>query len=714
VARAPGRIRFDLCDAVAASGNGPPVPRTLRIHHDLPSGVEGPEVGDVADDGLGRTSVGHYLRLRLRIRPPRGVRNPGGRDEARRLARRGIGATANLVDRRLWVRISEREGGFARLLARFSSGIDSLRQSSAQRLAHSGPGHELIAALVLGDRSALTREQRDAFSRLGLAHLLAVSGLHVSLVAGLAFAGVRWLLLRSSTLAGHVDVRRPAITAALIAACSYGVLAGFGVPIRRALLFLLTAGLALRFGRGFSGIQVLSLAGLTLLVAEPYILFELGAQLSFLASAALLLARGAAFGERAPLVATLTRTSATAIAGTAPALALHGAGAGVIGIATNLVAVPWVGLVLLPSSIVTLLLAWLPLPALALRPGYWISEFTLVSIVQLSQWLPEAPAPHAPAIWAWLLGSALAGLALLTASLPRRLLCVVSMGAVFSASPPSMHGASLPPVPRVVGFDVGLGDSILIQGHSAAVLVDAGRALAPRFDSGRSIVVPALASLGVARLDLVVASHADLDHRGGLPAVIGRIPVAEIWLPVGGRADPDFGVLLAAAGMRGIPVHERGSEDPAVQFGDLVVTPLWPPRDGRLRSRNGGSLVLGVTAGSGWGQRILLPGDLGIAEEQALIDRNPDLRSDILKVGHHGSRGSSSRAFLEAVRPSRVLLSAPCHGRAGLPSRQVVEALGGAGRQLFWTGRDGAVMLGLASGTSSGRGWRPRQGCIAH
>ncbi len=701
----PGRITLDLCDVVGTAARSPKIPRGIRVHLELPRQLDG------KDARLARLGAGQRLRMRLRLRATRDARNPGARDEAQRLARRGIGASATLVDPMLWVRLSERESVGSRLMGSLFVRIDCLRRRSAERLASRGPGHELIRTLVLGDRSGLMPTQRGAFARLGIAHLLAVSGLHVTLVVGLAFAGVRWALLRSPALAGHMDVRRPALVAALLVACAYGLLAGFGVPIQRALLFLLTAGLALRFGRGFSGVQVLSLAALPLLVREPYILFEFGAQLSFLASGALLLARGDTSGRHVSRILALLRTSATAIAGTAPVLAWHAAGSGVLGIATNLVAVPWVALVLLPVSVATLLLAWLPVPEALLRPGFWLAEATLWIITAMSDTLPDASAPHAPAIWWWLLGTSFAGFALLARGLLARVGWILAMGSAFAwASPATIE----PSPPRLVGFDVGLGDAILIQGRTAAVLVDAGRALEPYLDLGRQVVVPGLAALGVTRLDLVVASHSDLDHRGGLPAVLEMIPVGEVWLPVGGLADRGFEALRRVARDRGVSIRERGSEDPAVSFGDLVVESLWPPRDGRPRSKNAASLLLRVTTDSGAGQRVLLPGDLGIEQEEALLRRGVDLRADVLKVGHHGSRSSSSAAFLAATAASHALLSAPCQGRMGLPTHQAAKALAAQGMQMLWTGREGAVLLGLGRGARVARGWAPRRSCVLY
>jgi competence protein ComEC len=208
-------------------------------------------------------------------------------------------------------------------------------------------------------------------------------------------------------------------------------------------------------------------------------------------------------------------------------------------------------------------------------------------------------------------------------------------------------------------------------------------------------VLPALRALGVRRLALLVASHADLDHRGGLPAVLAGLPVDALWLPRGGRADPAFAALCAAARARGVRVEERGAGDPTLHLGDLEVSALWPPARGGGASRNDRSLVLRVGVA---GRRLLLPGDLEAAGEAALLASGADLRADVLWLPHHGSRTSSTPGFLAAVRPALAIASAPEHGRFGMPAPEVRARVAAAGAGLWWTGRDGALLVGLVPG----------------
>jgi competence protein ComEC len=244
-------------------------------------------------------------------------------------------------------------------------------------------------------------------------------------------------------------------------------------------------------------------------------------------------------------------------------------------------------------------------------------------------------------------------------------------------------------------LDVGQGDAILVQGERGALLVDGGTALAGGVDLGRSVVLPALGALGVTRLDVVAASHADFDHRGGLGAVLEGLPVERLWLPRGALAEPGFAELVAIARRRGIRIEERGAGDPPFAAGDLRIETLWPPQDALARglADNDRSLVLRVTADA---SRVLLPGDAQAAAEAALLASGADLAAEVLKLPHHGSRTSSSAAFLQAVGAEVALASAPCLGRFGMPHREVVTRVAGARASLWWTGRDGAVFVGLA------------------
>jgi competence protein ComEC len=410
-------------------------------------------------------------------------------------------------------------------------------------------------------------------------------------------------------------------------------------------------------------------------------------------------------------VDALLRTSAAAIAATAPLAAAHFGRVAPVGVLANLIAIPLTASVLLPVSLLAALAVLLfpgSRPTDLLAGGCaTLADAALRAAGWVASQLPEPQPIPPPSVGALLLALALA-VSVVRVRATWAKVVLASAGAALLAHFPAP--AIAPPPPRLIALDVGQGSALIVQGRGAAILFDGATAFPGGADLGRSAVVPALAALGVTRLDLVIASHADLDHRGGLRAVLESVPTARLWLPAGGRDDPAFAGLLAAAERRAVEVTERGQGDAGERFADLRVTPLWPPRSRQL-SRNEASLVVRIEVD---GSRVLLTGDIEAATEAALLAAGADLRADVLELPHHGSRTSASAAFLRAVGPSVAVASAPCPGRFGMPHRVVLDRADALGIPVWWTGRDGAVLVAL-SPLPAVSGWAPtlraRPGC---
>jgi len=681
VQRLPGGFRLDL-DRVSAADSGVRLPGAIRL-----AGPATPE----GVDPIERALPGERLRVRAVLRAPSGFANPGGRERVRELSRTGVGASGRLARPALHARMPEREGW------RPLAGLHAARARLDERLARTGPGGALLRALALGERAGLSAGGQDAFARLGLAHLLSVSGLHLALVAGLVFTAAHATLGRSAWLAARRDTRAPALAAAVLGAVLYALLSGWQVPVRRSLLLVLALALAMLRGRRGGASEPLAAASLAILAVEPQALFGASFQLSFAASAALALAPRAA--EPAPVhlagrawrrLREALASSATALAATSPLAALQLGSVAPIALLANLVAIPWTGAVLLPASLFAVGVAALPEPPLfALAAAERIAAASLAMVELAAATFPTL-APRPPPDVPWLAAAGLVALAALVArGTARRVVLCLASSALLAVAPPARVPA---PLPRLVALDVGQGDALLVQGRRGAVLVDAGTATPGGVDLGRRVVGPALAALGVRHLDLLVVTHADLDHRGGAPSVLESVPVAALWLPYGARADPSFGSLLAVAAAHGVEVSERGAQAPPLRAGDLLVEPLWPPAEARHGSRNHRSLAVRITAGA---HRVLLPGDLEAEAERALVASQADLRADVLALPHHGSRSSSTQPFLAAVAPAVALVSAPCHGRFGMPHPEVLARAQAAAASVWWTGRDGALIVGL-------------------
>ena len=649
--------------------------------------------------------IGAVLRVALRTREfAAGAGNPGGGDPARALARRGVGASARALDP-LLTQIVEPSPPNP------WSWLDNRRLLAIARMRRLGRGGALLAALSLGDQGGLAEADRRAWAALGIAHLLSVSGLHLALAAAAAYALAARALARSPRLCARLDSRRLALALALAAAALYAALAGLATPALRSLAMLACLAAAVTLRRPSAPAHALASGALAVLAFDPAALFAPGAQLSFAATAALVLGRSCAVeragGRVRRALATTLSTTARATLATAPIAAIHFGAAPPLAGAANLLAVPLTAVLGMPLAFATAgcaLAGPLATTGGILAGAAWIAEQGLAAALALAKASPQV-APHPPHAAALAACALLGWLGLRTSRLSLRVGCVLAVqtALAFLPAPPLR-----PVAPRFVFIDVGHGDAALVQAPEFALLVDAGAASPDGWDAGARIVVPALAALGVRQLDALAISHADLDHRGGALAVLRAFPCRELWLPHGALRDPAFSALVGEARQHDVEVRERGAGDAPLIRAGLRISSLWPPRRPAGLSDNDRSLVLRVELA---GLRVLLLGDLEARGEAALLASGADVGADVLKLAHHGSHSSSTTALLAAVRPRLAIASAPLRGRFHWPHREVLERLAERAIPLAWTGRDGALLVG-AGPRPCLRRWRRGAVCV--
>ena len=599
--------------------------------------------------------AGERWRLAARLKRPRGLVNPHAFDyEAWLLARR-IGATGS-------VKAGER------LFAPRS--VNSWRDRLRLRLMEvSASGRQgAIAALVVGDDSGLSHEDWQVLQDTGTVHLMVISGQHIGMLAGLLYGLValaaRW---------GFWPSRWPwlpcACALALAGALSYGWLAGFDVPVRRACLMVAVVLLwRLRF-RHLGVWQPLLLALNGVLLVDPLVSLQPGFWLSFGAVAVLALAFSGRLG-RWKWWATLTRAQWAASLGLLPLLLTLGLPVSASGPLANLIAVPWVsltvpfallGTLLLPLGDIGEALLWLVGTSLALL-------FELLSA--MATWQPAWLAVGIP-IWALLMVGLGVLLMLLPSGVPVRALGLVLLAPL--VYPPYSEVAE--GRAQVSVLDVGQGLSVLVRTREHALLYDAG----PRqgdFDTGERVVFPSLRSLGVKRLDILLLSHADNDHSGGAQAIRRLLPVART---VSGEPQRHATDLNAKPCENGAEWRWNG-----VRFS------LWQWQ--AARESNQTSCVLLVEAN---GERVLLTGDIDQAAEQALLLSGQDVKAQWLLLPHHGSRSSSSEPFLRAVEPSAALISRSLHNAFGHPHPTVTARLEASAIDVYDTALHGAIRIDL-------------------
>ncbi len=564
--------------------------------------------------------------------------------------------------------------------------IDDALSACCQRRS---PGWVLARSFVLGDDSSLSEERRRAFRRVGLAHLLAVSGFNLTLVC--AFVAL---------VAGAGSRRR----AVLLPAAAIALYLGAVGPEPSLLRATITVGIALvcsAVGRPSEPLQALSLAALLLVALDPDAVRDPGFQLSFGATSGLVLFAGRWRAAFAPLPRFLAAGLAASFGAQAGALPWSVAAFGTVAPMApllDLVAVPWAALWIVVTLAWTLLACLWPQGAGAtvglLDVGAW--PFAWIEELPASSWVSFSVARN--------LGAGLIAAALVVATLEalRRGAgrAVVLSGLLLLLAPrsPSEDQA------EITFVDVGQGDAAIVRSGAFTLLVDGGGS--PGRDVGSEVLRPLLSARGISRVDLAIVSHVHADHCLGLLDLTALLPIDELVLPPGGERT-ECGGRLAARVRRLVPAVARGVR---LERPGLTVTILHPGAQATGRDPNQSSIVARVELG---GRSILFAADISAIEEAELVrSSGGSLKSDVLKVAHHGSASASSPAFLAAVGARIAIVSAGIRNPFGHPSNAVLTRLHESGALILRTDRDGQVTL---QRTESG-GWRihlpasPREG----
>lgn len=617
--------------------------------------------------------AGERWRLTVRLRRPHGNVNPHGFDYEGWLFERGLRATGYVrksgENRRLDDLVIE--PGY--LVERAREGIRDRFRRALGEVPYSG----VLVALAIGDQRAIEPELWRIFSRTGTTHLMSISGLHVTMVAGLAAGLAGWGWRRQPRLVLRLPAQKAAAAAGLLAAFAYCLLAGFAVPAQRTLYMLAVVALALGSGRAVAGSRVLATALLVVLILDPWAVLAPGFWLSFGAVGVLFYAGAGRLRAGHWLMEWLRGQWAVTL-GLIPALLALFQQFSLVSPLANTVAIPVVSLLVTPLA----LLATLPFAAPLLRLAHWLTErlMDFLSWLSATGWAVwQQPAPPA---WAVALGIAGVAWMLLPRGFPGRwvgAVALVPLVALPVARPP--EGELL-----VRMLDVGQGLAVHVQTANHDLLYDAGPAYSADADAGSRVVVPYLRAVGVRRLDMLVVSHRDRDHEGGAASVLKEVPTGELLSSV---AD-DHPLAQADVPRRRCSDGQSWAWD-GVRF--EVLHPGEEDYDGRKKS-NALSCVLRVSAPGG---AILLTGDIEAKEEAVLFARHGGrLMADVLLPPHHGSRSSSSAEFIAGVSPRLGLVSAGYRNRFGHPSPEVVERLRNSAVVIRRTDAEGALTLRFA------------------
>lgn len=612
---------------------------------------------------------GERWRLGVRLKRPHGHANPHAFDYEAWLLERGIRATGTVRKKAMAQRLESFVPRPAYAVQRLRAQLRSRFITALPDASGQYPYVGVLTALAIGDQRAIPDEQWQTFNRVGITHLVSISGLHVTMVAALLATLVNILWRRSLRLLQWLPAQKAAVAGGWCAALAYALIAGFEVPTQRTLYMLSALAVALCSDRHFGPARILALALLSVLLFDPFAVLATGFWLSFGAVALLLLAAsarlaGTAGGWRAVLAAWGAAQWAVTI-GSLPLLLFFFQQFSLVSPLANAVAIPLVSFVVTPLALLFAALPWPPL----LLCDHWIFAQLMKLLVWLAQWPAWQQAVPPP----WAVTLALLGVVwlLLPRGFPARAAApVLFLPALLCQPARPPHGAAWVDV-----LDVGQGSAVVVRTAAHTLLYDAGPAYSAQVDAGRRVIVPYLRAVGVDRLDTLLISHRDKDHAGGLAAVRDAVEVGQFVSSM-----PEADGQLCAAGQRW-------------QWDGVAFEVLHPVAGDYAvpgKKSNNLSCVLRVASERG---SMLLSGDIVARDEQALLGRVGTVRSEVLLVPHHGSNTSSSVPFINAVAADDVVVSAGYRNHFRHPRAEVVERY--AGRRLWRTDRDGRVRVEL-------------------
>lgn len=654
-------------------------------------------------------TVEHGMRVRFRstLHPPTRFLNPGTETFGLKWEADGVVAVGSLSEPQWITVVGDAAGPLTR-------GLRAWRVAASLAVADLPASPEVIGvlrAMILGQGDALEQLWWERFRRVGVVHLLVVSGLHIAAVAWVLYAGVGWLCRRSSWLITRVAVWRVAALSAIAGSWGYTWLTGANLPAQRSAWFITVLFAGQLLDRRHDLWSALALSVLVLLVASPLVLWLPSFQLTFAAVTAIVVyveihaRRGGARTWRTRIVNACGVTLAATV-GVTPIIAYHFHETSLMGVLTNLLLVPFVSVVITPLGLLFIGVApwWPAAAALMGTPLVWLTTaFTAFTNV-VDQW--SGPwqlhwVPLGSEVVLWYLGCGVIvlwwlGLVRWQRSAWTRWVLVGSLSSVmllvaWQRCSPWFFANRL----QVVFLDVGQGSAAVVRFPNGRVyMIDGGGIPRSQFDIGRWIVAPALRRLQIDHVDRLVMTHYHPDHYPGLAFVAETFGAQ--------RLDVN-GSRAAADDVQWTEFAARIAQTPITQQVLNVATAPWTEGTVQLRvlhpdaaksfdglKENDRSIVLELTHQN---VRLLLTGDIESAAEQQLLAAGTLRPADLVVAPHHGSDTSSTPPWVQAVHPRYAVISCGRHNRYNFPRESVLRTYAQHETQVFRTDQHGAITV---------------------
>ena len=621
--------------------------------------------------------AGERWQLTVRLKQLHGTSNPYNFDFEAWALERNIRATGYVYAKGDNHRLDAQAAGFGYY-------IESLREAVRahfQKTLGNAPYVGVLSALAIGDQGSIPAAQWQIFTRTGVNHLMSISGLHITMLSGMAFALAYWLWRRSATLTLWLPARKAATVAGLLIAIAYALLSGYGVPAQRTVYMLGTVAVAMWLSRNIAPSQLLAAALLVVLLLDPWAVNAPGFWLSFGAVALIFYITSNRLGQRHWLFEYGRIQWAMSIGLIPPLLAMFQQ-VSLVSPLANAFAIPLISFVVVP---LTLLGALVPLD--------WILSLAhaAISIVMLAlEWLSNLSSAvwvqHAPPPWSIAAGMFGVLWILLPRGFPSRWLGIIFLLPMFMVQPVKPENGSV----HVTIFDVGQGLAVAAQTRNHALLYDTGPGFSSTANSGNRILVPALRGMGIARLDTLILTHNDSDHTGGALSLLQAMPVASVLSSL-----PDDSPILQQTNAK-----FRCQDGDSWIWDGVKFEILYPSPESYSNEKiknNDRGCVLRISTNN---NVILLAADIEKKAEAKLLNQHKDkLAATVLVVPHHGSKTSSTPDFVAAVQPRYAVFTAGYRNRFGHPKAEVVERYRVIGSELLRSDRDGAIKLTMSANT---------------